>query len=75
MITPASQCSSPSEPTDKTYADSSTVAYAYAGREGGEPLTMQMPGNTTARDGDRHKASFEPADCFVFDAETQQRIR
>ena len=51
------------------------VAYAYAGREGGEPLTMQLPGNTTARDGDRHKASFEPADCFVFDAETQQRIR
>ncbi len=51
------------------------VSYAYLATDGGERIIVEERGDERVRDGQRVGLSFEPQRLFLFDQETEQRIR
>jgi ABC-type sugar transport system ATPase subunit len=51
------------------------VSYAYLVSDSGEKLIVEERGDERSRTGDRVGLSFDPARAFLFDAETEQRLR
>ena len=51
------------------------VAYGYARAESDAPLTIQLNAGHTAKEEGMLKIGFDPAQTFLFDANTEQRLR
>ncbi len=51
------------------------VSYAYLVSDTGEKLIVEERGDVRSRTGDRVGLSFDPARAFLFDAETEARLR
>lgn len=51
------------------------IAFAYAGSQTENPLTIQLDGEHNANEGEVYKAGIDAAKIFLFDAETENRIR
>jgi lactose/L-arabinose transport system ATP-binding protein len=51
------------------------VAYAYLSGPAGERLIVEERGEERVSEGDRVGVSFDPARVYIFDVETEQRIR
>ena len=51
------------------------VSYAYLGNTNGEKIIVEERGDERAREGSRVGLRFDPARAYLFDAQTEQRIR
>lgn len=51
------------------------ASFAYSGADIADPLTIQLPEGHSVAQGKATSASFDPARAFLFDAQTQERIR
>ena len=51
------------------------ASFAYSSAEADEPLTIQLPGNHNAKEGEMYKAGIDPSTVFLFDKKTELRLR
>jgi lactose/L-arabinose transport system ATP-binding protein len=51
------------------------ASFAYAGADSDEPLTIQLPGNHSAKEGEVYKAGIDPTTVFLFDKQSEKRLR
>jgi len=50
-------------------------SFAYAGSQTNVPLTIQLPSDHNAREGEMYKAGIDPTTVFLFDKHSEMRLR